>query len=112
MKMFTLVMLSSLALMSVAQAASELLIQHKVADYPKWRAAFDAHKSKQQAAGLTNPRVFFTDGDNRNVSILFDASDEAKAKAFTESQDLKSTMQAAGVQGKPEMHILSSPTKM
>lgn len=89
----------------------ELLIQHKVSDYPKWRQAFDAHRPKQKEAGLTNPRVYFTDGDNHNVSILFDASDETKAKAFTESKDLKEVMKAAGVQGIPEMHILSSPTK-
>lgn len=104
--------LSSLFILGAAQAASELLIQHKVKDYPKWKEAFDAHKSKQEEAGLTNPRVFFTDGDNRNVSILFEASDDAKAKAFSESKDLKDTMKAAGVKGKPEIHLLSVPTKL
>lgn len=89
----------------------ELLIQHKVSDYPKWRKAFDAHKSKQTEAGLSNPRVYFTDGDDHNVCILFDASDESKAKAFSESQDLKDVMKAAGVVGTPELHILSTPTK-
>ena len=111
MKFLSLALLFSFLLTGVVQA-SELLIQHKVADYPKWRQVFDAQKSKQLEAGLTNPRVFFTDGDTKNVSILFDASDDAKAKAFTESQDLKTTMQAAGVQGKPVMHILSTPIKM
>lgn len=109
MKIITLVMLSSLTFTSMVQAASSLYIHHKVADYPKWRAAFDAHKSKQLEAGLTNPRVYSTDGDKNNVSVLFDASDEAKAKAFTESKDLKDTMQAAGVQGKPDIHILTTP---
>ena len=112
MKFFSSLLLSAFIFLGSAQAASSLLIQHKVSDYPKWKEAFDAHKSKQMEAGLTNPRVYFTDGDNRNVSILFDASDEAKAKAFTESKELKATMQAAGVQGKPEMHILSSPSKI
>lgn len=111
MKLLSMALMTSFLLVGVAQA-SELLIQHKVADYPKWRQAFDAHKTKQLEAGLTNPRVFFTDDDTKNVSILFDASDDAKAKAFTESKDLKDTMQAAGVKGKPEMHILSTPIKM
>lgn len=104
--------LASAFLFIGAASASELLIQHKVSDYPTWRKAFDDHKTKQLEAGLTNPRVFFTDGDTKNVSILFDASDDAKAKAFTESKDLKDTMKAAGVLGKPEMHILSTPIKM
>lgn len=111
MKFLTVAMLFSL-LAGAAQAASTLTIEHKVADYPKWREAFDAHKTKQEAAGLTNPRVYFVDGNKNNISVLFDASDEAKAKAFTESKDLKSTMQAAGVQGKPEMHIMTDATKL
>ena len=105
MRLLSMALMSAFLLIGVSHA-SELLIQHKVSDYVKWRQAFDEHKSKQLEAGLTNPRVFFTDGDTKNVSILFDASDDAKAKAFTESQDLKQTMQAAGVKGKPEMHIL------
>ena len=109
MKVLILMMLSSFVLAGAAQAASNLLIHHKVKDYPTWRKAFDAHKMKQQEAGLTNPRVYFTDGDNRNVSIMFDASDEAKAKEFSQSQDLKNTMQAAGVQGKADIHILTTP---
>lgn len=104
--------LSSLFILSAAHAANtNLLIQHKVDDYAKWRLVFDQHKDKQLAAGLTNPRVYFTDGDNRNVSILFDAKDTAKAKEFTESKDLKDTMTAAGVQGTPEFHILAIPPK-
>ena len=105
MKFLTLTCLS-LMLFSSVQAAT-LTIEHKVADYGKWRKAFDAHKSKQQEAGLTNPRVFSTDGNKQDVTILFDASDEAKAKAFSESENLKKTMQAAGVQGKPKIHLLS-----
>lgn len=111
MKVLSMTVLAAFLITGAVQA-SELLIQHKIADYPKWRQAFDADKSKQLEAGLTNPRVFFTDGDTKNVSILFDASDDAKAKAFTESQALKDTMKAAGVQGKPVMHILSTPIKM
>lgn len=108
MKFFSSMLLGSLFLVSAAQAASSLYIHHKVDNYPKWREAFDAHKSKQVEAGLTNPRVYFTDGNKNDVSIIFDASDVTKAKAFTESQDLKSTMQAAGVQGKPDIHIMST----
>lgn len=106
MKLIALMFLSSFIFVNGALAANSLYIHHKVTDYPTWRKAFDAHKSKQMEAGLTNPRVYKTDGNPNDVSILFDASDVNKAKAFTESQDLKMTMQKAGVQGKPEMHIM------
>jgi hypothetical protein len=106
MKFLALMLMSSFILANSALAANTLYIHHKVTDYPKWRQAFDSHKAKQMEAGLTNPRVFKTDGNTQDVSILFDATDVNKAKAFTESEDLKMTMQKAGVQGKPEMHIL------
>jgi hypothetical protein len=106
MKIISCLLVSSLFLASAAMASNSLMIHHKVTDYTSWRKAFDGHKSKQMEAGLTNPRVFQTDGNPNDVTILFDASDVAKAKAFTESKDLKMTMQKAGVQGQPEMHVL------
>ena len=35
-----------------------LIIRHKVKDYGEWRPMFDKHSLMQQAAGLSNPRVF------------------------------------------------------
>lgn len=39
--------------------------------------------------------------------MLFEASDVTKAKEFVASSDLKEKMQAAGVQGPPDIVILS-----
>lgn len=106
MKLLTAMILSLFVFAGNAFASTELYIHHTVKNYQTWRKAFDGHKTKQMEAGLTNPRIFSTDGNPNDVTVLFDASDVKKAKAFTESEDLKMTMQKAGVQGKPFMHVL------
>ncbi|MFL6604669.1 MAG: cyclase [Steroidobacteraceae bacterium] len=80
-----------------------MAIHHKVADYTKWRAAYDAHEQARVAAGVTNGKVYQSKDDRNDVVILFDVSDVSKAKTFSQSQDLKSRMQEGGVLGQPEI---------
>jgi hypothetical protein len=80
-----------------------MAIHHRVEDYAKWRPAYDAHEQARVAAGVTNGRIYQSKGDPNDVVILFDVVDVSKAKAFSQSQDLKSRMQAAGVLGQPEI---------
>jgi hypothetical protein len=99
---------SALLLSSAASAGSLLLIHHKVADYAKWRAGFDAHKSMQDAAGLTNAHVYQAVTNPNDVTITFDVGDLDKAKAFVTSKDLKEAMKKAGVKGKPDISLLNA----
>jgi hypothetical protein len=39
-----------------------MIIRHKVRDYGQWRPIFDRHVEQQNAAGLTNPRVYHSAG--------------------------------------------------
>ena len=98
----------TLATMSTAVAGEVFVIRHKVADYAKWRPAFDKHKQTQLAAGLTNPRVYHTLDDANDLTIVFDMADAAKAKAFAASKDLKARMEKAGVVGHPVFSYLES----
>lgn len=95
-------------MMVAAQAGGLLIVRHEVADYAKWRPVFDSDVAMQQAAGLTNPRVYRGDGDGNDVTILFDVADMAKAKAFGTSDRLKAKMTESGVTGKPEVLFLNS----
>jgi hypothetical protein len=83
-----------------------LFVQHKVRTYAGWRPAFDAHKSSQAGAGLTNGRVYCKAEDPNEVVILFDVSDMAKARAWAGGTDLKAAMQNAGVVGEPVIHFI------
>jgi hypothetical protein len=52
------------------------------------------------------PRLFRSADDHNEVAILFDMKDVAAAKKLAGSEDLKSTMKAAGVVDQPTMHFL------
>ena len=97
-----------LASAGTAAAADLLVVHHKVADYAKWRPVFDGHKTRQEAAGLTNPRVYRALDDANDITIVFDMADPAKARTFTSSKDLKTTMGNAGVVGRPSFTYLQT----
>jgi hypothetical protein len=80
-----------------------MAIHHRVADYTKWRPVYDAHEQTRVAAGVTNGKVYQSKADPNDVVMLFDVADVSKAKEFSQSQDLKSKMQEAGVLGQPEI---------
>jgi len=90
-----------------ASAADMMVVHHTVADYAKWRPAFDADASNQLAAGLTDPHVYQSVGKPNDITITFDMADPTKAKAFGASKALKATMKKAGVVGKPEIFFLT-----
>jgi hypothetical protein len=97
-----------LASADVAGAAQVFVIHHAVADYAKWRPAFNSDKANQEAAGLTNPRVYHTLTDPNDITIVFDMADATKAKAFSATKRLKAKMVEAGVVGKPHFEYLET----
>lgn len=109
MRLFLAAAAASLCLASSASAAgSTLIIRQTVADYAKWRPAYDAHKAVRTHAGLTNCRVQSTTDNANDVFVICDMADVAKAKAFTSSKNLAEVMTKAGVMGKPEFFFLAA----
>ncbi|HEV7158510.1 MAG TPA: hypothetical protein VGN38_09165 [Caulobacteraceae bacterium] len=94
---------------AVAAGSPLLVIHHKVADYAKWRPAYDADQPARTAAGLTGCQVRPTISDPNDIYIACQMADVAKAKAFTAAPRLAAKMKGAGVVGKPEFHFLSAP---
>jgi len=83
-----------------------LLVRHKVKDYSKWKTVFDEHAATRKASGSRGGRLF-RNGDNPNeVVILFEWDSIEKAKKFAQSEDLKKTMQRAGVIDKPDVYFI------
>jgi antibiotic biosynthesis monooxygenase len=74
-----------------------LLVRHKVADYAKWKEAFDAGISLRRVAGEKNFRIFQSASDSNDLVMLFEWADMAKARQFMGSPVLKAGMQRCGV---------------
>ncbi len=85
-----------------------MLVRHKVTDYDEWKSVYEDHRLAREAAGLKDLHLWRNEGDPSEVILLFEVSDIAKAKAFSSSPDAKEKMQAAGVQGQPEVVFLQS----
>jgi hypothetical protein len=83
-----------------------VLIRHKVADFAKWKPIYDAHDSARQNAGLREEYLLRNVDDPNELILLFSAEDLEKAKAFAASDDLRQSMQRAGVIDKPDVYFL------
>ncbi len=86
-------------------STENLTIHHKVKDYSTWRKGYDEHEKSRRSAGLTNGRVFRCADDPNDIMVLLDAEDIEKARSWLNAEDLKMTMQKAGVIGAPTIRF-------
>ena len=83
-----------------------MIVHHIVRDYGAWRLAYDAHEAARAAAGLTNGRVVYRSAEEpTDILLLLDMADRQRAEEFGRSDDLRTTMQNAGVVGQPEIRF-------
>jgi len=92
----------------VAGPASMLMVKHKVANYEKWKTAYDAHDSARQANGLHNYVIARGLEDSNMVMVGMKMDDVAKAKAFGSSPEVKDVMKKAGVTNAPVIDYLEA----
>ncbi|HYR57892.1 MAG TPA: hypothetical protein VEO95_04660 [Chthoniobacteraceae bacterium] len=86
---------------------NHLLVRHKVADFTKWKAAYDAHVSARENAGLKELHLLRNADRMDEVVILFEVRDVGKAREFANSTELREAMQNAGVTDKPDIWFLA-----
>ena len=84
------------------------MVIHKVADFDSWLPHFEKHAEKRKPQGCVGAEVFRSADDPNNVVIMFKWKDAESFKKFGETEDLKNTMQAAGVMNQPTMMILDN----
>jgi hypothetical protein len=84
-----------------------IMIRHKVADFGKWKSAYDSHAPARASAGLKEEHLLRSSDNPNEVVLLFSAQDLDKAKQFAASDDLRQRMQQAGVTDKPDIYFLN-----
>ena len=85
-----------------------MIIRHKVADYAKWKPAYDSHDSARLANGLHNYIIARGTEDANMVMVAMRMDDVDKAKAMAGSQSLKDKMKGGGVMGTPIIDYLEA----
>jgi quinol monooxygenase YgiN len=83
-----------------------VLVRHKVADFPRWKEAFDSHVLARQHAGELSFRLFHSVEDAKDITLFCDWESAETARKFMTSRELRERMQEAGVQGAPEVQYL------
>ena len=83
-----------------------VLVMHKVEDYNKWKSVYDENGAMRKAYGSKCAFVFHNSNDPKSMVIITEWENIEKAKGFGESEDLKITMQKAGVIGQPAVYYL------
>jgi hypothetical protein len=78
-----------------------VVLTHEVADWGRWKAAFDADQGNRKAAGILGHHINRAQDNPNMVSIYLAVSDVNKAKAFATSPALHRGMTDAGVIGAP-----------
>jgi heme-degrading monooxygenase HmoA len=84
-----------------------VLVLHKVEDYDKWKSVYDENGAMRKAYGSKGANVFHQANDPNSLVIITEWENLEKAKGFAESEDLKTTMQKAGVSSQPEIYYLN-----
>jgi hypothetical protein len=78
-----------------------MVVKHKVSNYAKFKAAYDAHDSARLANGIHSYVIGRGLQDSNMIMVALKVDDMAKAKAFGKDPGLKKAMQKGGVTGAP-----------
>jgi len=84
-----------------------VLVRHKVQDYAKWRPMYDEHGATRKAAGCKGTQVFRSAEDPNEILVLLEWDNLENARRFTQSEDLRTIMQRAGVTSQPDVYFLN-----
>ncbi len=78
-------------------------VRHRVADYRTWREACEAFD--RASLGVKADAVYQQLDDPDDVTVWHDFDTRGQAESFMGSDELKSTMTKAGVQGAPNIWV-------
>lgn len=73
----------------------------RVADFDAWKAVFDANEQNRIENGVLGHHINRAEEDPNSVNVYFAVGDEAKVRAWLESDALRSVMASAGVLSAP-----------
>jgi hypothetical protein len=83
-----------------------VMIRHRVADYGRWKEAFDSHLTTRKRAGENGSHVYHAVEDPRDIVVQLHFQTIEEARKFVNSDELQQRMKEAGVQGTPDIQYL------
>lgn len=90
---------------------THVLVIHRVENYAKWKLIYDEDGITRKSKGSKGSSVFHNANDPNHIVVITEWENMEKAKNFAESEDLVTTMQKAGVVGRPAVFYLEEIEK-
>ncbi len=78
-----------------------MFVRHQVADFAKWKQAYDDFGPTQERLGVTAEAVYRSADDPNDVTVTHDFATLDAARQFVASDEVRRTMEQAGVAGEP-----------
>jgi quinol monooxygenase YgiN len=85
-----------------------IFVRHDVADFGQWKKAYDNFDAQRRTMGVTSHGVYQAEGNPNDVTLYHHFETMDAAKAFMSDPRLAEAMEAAGVQGKPNVWFTTS----
>ncbi len=85
-----------------------MLIRHKVRNFFEWKKAYDSLLMERIEIGMIEKYLFRGVDDTNEVTVLYQAKDLERARAYFTSPELWERMEKGGVVSRPEIYFLSS----
>ena len=83
-----------------------MIVKLKVADFERWKSEYDQLEMLRREHGWTAHEIYRDSAEPNTVVIVNHMPDLGRAKAYLESDAVRSGVQRAGVQGPPEVWYL------
>ena len=83
-----------------------LLIRHRVADFDTWWQSFENDAKVRRANGGLSDQVYRSGPDGKEIWLLLEWDDLARARLFTQSDDLMDLMERSGITDSPNYWYL------
>ena len=80
-----------------------MFARHKVRDYGNWKSIYDEFAAARKENNVTAASIHRDPNESDVIIVVHQFTDMDAARAFANSEELKSTMEKAGVIGAPEI---------
>jgi uncharacterized protein (DUF1330 family) len=85
-----------------------IIVRHTVKDFDAWKPYYDEHATSRERYGIHDGGLYREAEEPRNVVMVFQTDDIDRAQEFFTSEELRETMQKAGVVSEPTVWILNA----
>ena len=89
-----------------------LVVRHKIADYGKWKLAFDSDAGNRKEHGSEGGYLLRNADDPNEIVIVLEWESIQGMRQFAQSDKLKEAMRAGGVLDKPDVYVCEEVEKV